>query len=299
MTSFRILVVIFGLLAFALIAAPIDRANSAAATKPGQLTKAEKAKAEQLKRSAPADEYFGRMKMSYLGINNTFRDEAIRAGDHTINDGIIAKVLFAEESLRAWRQKYPRDPQVARSLFLASLVDLKIWAADFQQRAAHYLMELREKYSKTFFGKQAKAALQKGMTMNFFAAAQPCTPVLLPGPTIAPKPLPTADAKNNIKVNLIPVPCFTPEPTPSATPGPSMTPQSRITPQPSITPRPSATPQPSPTPVPSVTLRPSPTPVPSVTLRPSPTPAPSVTPGPSPTPVASVTPRPSPTPLPR
>ena len=35
---------------------------------------------EQFNSSAPGDEYFGRMKMSYLGIDNTYKDGAISAG---------------------------------------------------------------------------------------------------------------------------------------------------------------------------------------------------------------------------
>src|SRR5215472_491430 len=34
--------------------------------------------------AAPADEYFGRMKMSYLGINNSLRDAYVMAGEHTV-----------------------------------------------------------------------------------------------------------------------------------------------------------------------------------------------------------------------
>ena len=36
---------------------------------------------EQFNASAPGDEYFGRMKISYLGIDNTYKDGAISAGD--------------------------------------------------------------------------------------------------------------------------------------------------------------------------------------------------------------------------
>jgi len=35
----------------------------------------------QFNNSAPGDEYFGRMKMSYLGIDNTYKDGAISAGE--------------------------------------------------------------------------------------------------------------------------------------------------------------------------------------------------------------------------
>ena len=109
-------------------------------------SKAQQQKAAQIKNSAPADEYFGRMKLSFLGIDNTFRDEATRAGDHTTNEGIIARVGFAEDALRAWQHKYPKDPQLPRSIFLSSRVNLKIWTTAAQWVAAYDLVELRDKF---------------------------------------------------------------------------------------------------------------------------------------------------------
>ena len=49
--------------------------------------------------SAPGDEYFGRMKMSYLGINNTFKDMVIESGEYTTSQQIINKLNFAVEAL--------------------------------------------------------------------------------------------------------------------------------------------------------------------------------------------------------
>jgi hypothetical protein len=185
---------------------------------------AQQQKASQMKNSAPADEYFGRMKLSYLGINNTFRDEAAQAGDHTTRDAVINKVGFAEEALRAWQKKYPKDPQLPRSIFLGSRVYLKIWTTPGQQLAASDLIELRDKYATTYFGKQAKLELQKGFTMHIAAVAQPCAPDHQPVPMRTPAPLPTPAPKYNIKVSVIPVPCLTPtpEPTPAPSPAPTM-----------------------------------------------------------------------------
>jgi hypothetical protein len=288
----------FLLLACAIVAAPYDRSASVAAPKAtaapkaspahkaAPLSKAQKAKLEQLKTSAPADEYFGRMKLSYLGINNTFRDQAVRAGDHTTDDDIQGKVRFAEESLGVWRHKYPRDQQLPRSLFLASRADLKIWVASFQQLAARHMIELRDKYAKTFFGKQAQAELHKGMTMNFYAVAQACPaspkapPTALeatPAPTQAPAPIPTEDAKNNVKVNMIPVPCFTPAPSPSPTLAPTPSASGKASPSPTGTASPSASPSPT------HTASPSPAPSPTHTVSPSPAPSSSGTPAPTPT----------------
>src|SRR5579864_2798834 len=70
---------------------------------------------QMLKISAPGDEYFGRLKMSYLGINNTFRDDLIRAGAYTTDPAIVSRINFADDALTGWARKYPNDPQLARS----------------------------------------------------------------------------------------------------------------------------------------------------------------------------------------
>ncbi|HZZ66084.1 MAG TPA: hypothetical protein VFE17_11330, partial [Candidatus Baltobacteraceae bacterium] len=74
-------------------AAPVTKSQAVAnkaTPKPGatkksdapQLSKWQQHIDEEMHISAPGDEYFGRMKMSYLGINNTFHDDLIRAGDY-------------------------------------------------------------------------------------------------------------------------------------------------------------------------------------------------------------------------
>ena len=57
---------------------------------------------------APADKYFGRLRLSYLGINNTFSDATRAAGEYTTDDGIPNKVDFAMEALNDWQNQYPR-----------------------------------------------------------------------------------------------------------------------------------------------------------------------------------------------
>ncbi len=171
---------------------------------------------EKEKASAPADEYFGKMKLSFLGIDNTFRDQSIRAGSHTTDSSVISKTDFAADSLRDWQHKYPKDPQLARSMFLGSQTYLKIWTAAGQEQAAYYLITLRNKFPTTYFGKQAKAELGRGLTMHVMEAAQPC---ILLADTVqpTPAPVPTPNPKYNIKVSVEPAPCYVATPQPTAT----------------------------------------------------------------------------------
>lgn len=60
------------------------------------------------------------------------------SGDHTTDSGVAHNVALAEDALDAWAKKSPRDPQLARSYFLAAVVERKIWIRTDQERAWLY-----------------------------------------------------------------------------------------------------------------------------------------------------------------
>ena len=254
------------------------------AKKTHEPTKAEQ-RAQLLKNSAPGDEYFGRLKMSYLGINNVLRDEAVRAGDYTTNESIVHTVAMADDALADWRRKYPNDPQLARTFYLMGRMQAKIWTLPAQQRAVYYYQALQNQFPKTYFGKLMKAQLSKGFTEHVLADALPCpTPVPTPTPTPTPHPrgyratpapsaspvasdtpsptpspsatpIPTPPPNSNIHLVVVPQPCFVVTPSPSPTPEPTVTPSGSPLPLPSgsLSPRPSGSPPPAPTPTPTPT----------------------------------------------
>ena len=236
-----------------------------------------------MKVSAPGDEYFGRLKLSYLGINNTFRDESIRAGAYTTDSHIISQVDFAEDALRVWANHYPKDPQLARSYFMAYTMYRKIWTEPGQTKAWQYLHIIEQRFPSSYFGKLVKKDLI-GFTEHYFMEPQPCpsvepsqsplpggrrppptpSPTPSPVPTVTPSPVPGQPA-----VEVLPVPCYTPiPPTPSPTPVPTIGPSALPTALPSGVPASHGSP--APVPLPSGLL--TPTPLPSV--RPSLTPSP-------------------------
>jgi len=152
-------------------------------------------KCEQFKESAPGDEYFGRMKMSYLGIDNTYKDGAISAGVYTTDPKLISKLDFATEALQRWAAKYPNDPELARSYYLGYLVMQKVYTKPEQERTWQFMQIIVHKYPNTYFGKQVKSAMASGFTEHWFADAQACPPATAgakPDPTATPMPA-TAD----------------------------------------------------------------------------------------------------------
>lgn len=67
---------------------------------------------------APADEYFGRMKMSILGITNSIRDTGTREGfDPTHASQYFGGLLLTENALLDWAHKYPQDSWIPRRAY--------------------------------------------------------------------------------------------------------------------------------------------------------------------------------------
>lgn len=204
--------------------------------------------------SAPGDEYFGRLKLSYLGINNTFRDEAIRSGAYTTDSGIINKLNFADEALRQWMARYPGDPQLARSYFLAIEAYKRVYTQDAQNKAWKYMQLELHQFPTTYFGKIIKKNVAIGFTEHYFAMAQMC-PTPLPSGAPVPSNTPSATAipspePGQPKVQIITPSCIAPSPVPTETPSGSPSPATSSTP--ATTPAPT-TPTPTPSPTPSPT----------------------------------------------
>ncbi len=73
------------------------------------------ANAANMRDLAPADEYFGQLKMSVLGIRNELNGLERRAagGDRNIA-AMAGKLAFVDDAMRDWRAHYPRDTWLPR-----------------------------------------------------------------------------------------------------------------------------------------------------------------------------------------
>jgi hypothetical protein len=64
---------------------------------------------------APADEYFGQLKMSVLGIRNELNTLERRAASGDPNVAAMSgKLAFVDDAMRDWRARYPRDTWLPR-----------------------------------------------------------------------------------------------------------------------------------------------------------------------------------------
>jgi hypothetical protein len=138
---------------------------------------------------APADEYFGKLKMSILGIRNVIKDQGLKVdvfpekADSTLNS-----IELAEDAVHDWQHKYPCDSWLPGTIYAIEHFYGKIHTANGVKHVHSAFAWLRRDYPKSSF---VVAALKEDG-----AAALPT-----PGPPLAadgsPSPKPSSSPSAN------------------------------------------------------------------------------------------------------
>lgn len=64
---------------------------------------------------APADRYFGRLKMSILGVRNSLIDLSARVAAHPEDAvSVYEQTLLVDDALHDWAAQFPHDPWLPR-----------------------------------------------------------------------------------------------------------------------------------------------------------------------------------------
>jgi hypothetical protein len=130
---------------------------------------------------APADEYFGRLKMSILGIANTIKDQSAmydRRPDQLQSE--MHAMVFVVDAIRDWEHKYPRDPWIAKSLFNLERFYNKIPTADGRAEAMRTMVWLVHDFPATWYGRVGREEIAGGK-VGAVIAQDP--PIPAPQPT--------------------------------------------------------------------------------------------------------------------
>jgi hypothetical protein len=182
----------------------------AKAKKPVQSAAArEAARLASLKLLAPADEYFGPLKMSILGIRNTTKDLGLRYDvNHDIASQTLASAALTESSIKDWERKYPRDGGIARAVYYLQRLYDKVLTEQGRAKADATAKWLFSKYGRSPQAVQLKKVL----------AAEPVIP--LPSPSPSPVPASTSSAYPSVFGSPYPS-VFSPTASPPASPPPA------------------------------------------------------------------------------
>ncbi|MEO6990396.1 MAG: hypothetical protein ABI202_02660 [Candidatus Baltobacteraceae bacterium] len=202
---------------------------------------------------APADEYFGPLKMSILGIRNEIRDLGLRYYyNHDIAKNIVGAAEMTEKSLVDWQHRYPSDSMLARHIYLLEHLYASIDDPTAAAKADYTAKWLLKGYPKTWYAKNLRMTLARDeANRKAMASATPepsqdheTTPDGAPTVTAAPvlNLLPSPSAGSGLSV---PTSVPSAAPTPAGSPTPAVSPTAAGSP--TATGGGSAPPSPSPT----------------------------------------------------
>lgn len=111
-------------------------------------------------RVAPADEYFGRLKMSILGIRNQLHDlDARLQFTPEKSEDVIGSASMVEDALHDWEHKYPADPWLAKDVYQLMQMYSRIHTDHGRQITARTLHWLLQRYGRTSYAMRAKTQL--------------------------------------------------------------------------------------------------------------------------------------------
>jgi hypothetical protein len=116
-------------------------------------------------RVAPADEYFGRLKLSILGIRNTIKDMGLKAdadSSHAANV-VMGSVGLTEDAIHDWEKKYPQDGWIPATIFSLERLYAKVDSDDARRHAKITMAWLVHDYPASAPAKIGKKELAQNL----------------------------------------------------------------------------------------------------------------------------------------
>jgi hypothetical protein len=168
---------------------------------------------------APADEYFGKLKMSVLGIRNTIKDVGANLDiDQTRWTQLASKAAFCEDAMRDWEKKYPQDTWLAKMVFSLERMYAKLDSDDGRKHSLAAMKWLVHDFPVSWYGKTGKKELAAGKV-----GRPPETAAVTPSPAPSPDQIAAPAPLGSAEPAFGALPAAAPAPDPQA----SAAPQSR------------------------------------------------------------------------
>jgi hypothetical protein len=114
----------------------------------------------QIAKAAPADEYFGPLGLSVIGIQNSLTHAAIRLDRIGQGDGdALHSVGLVEKSIRDWETRYPGDVWLPKTVLALHRVYRRIASQAAEERAMDCAAWLLAKYPDSGEARTLRAEL--------------------------------------------------------------------------------------------------------------------------------------------
>ncbi len=149
---------------------------------------------------APVDEYFGKLKMSILGLRHQIDALGKRYDERTISDGdLMHDAGFIQDAIDRWRVTYPHDPWLPLTSFHLAELYMKVQTGSARTRAKAMFAYTAQNFPASKQAHLSRARLAQGF------------PPLHPESPLSPSPEPSDPS---------PSPAEASSPSPSPVPSP-------------------------------------------------------------------------------
>ncbi|MBV8530146.1 MAG: hypothetical protein JO104_02430 [Candidatus Eremiobacteraeota bacterium] len=143
--------------------------------------------------SAPADRYFGSLKMSALRIRYETMQLKKRYETHELlPEQAEHLLLLTENALHQWAKQYPKDPWLPSTAYAMAGLYAELPGELARDRAVALFGYVKSSFPTSSYARESRDQLHRGVTVKSEPAWAMVTASPSPLPTTSTSPLPTS-----------------------------------------------------------------------------------------------------------
>jgi len=149
--------------------------------------------------AAPADRYFGRLKMSALRVRYETMQLKKRYETHELlANQTIHLLVLTEDAFDEWSRLYPKDPWLASTGFAMAHLYEELPGRLARDHAVKLFVYVKNSFPNTRYTAESRNELHRGISVKPAPSATPApaataTPTPTAVPSVTPSPLPAQD----------------------------------------------------------------------------------------------------------
>ncbi len=111
------------------------------------------------RREAPADEYFGRYRLSSLSVRNAIYDMTVEGNSPLALPLQAERIEAVRSAIAQWADEYPHDPWLPSSMVKFSALLIAKQEPAYDPTALALLSSLELSYPQTWYARYARSAI--------------------------------------------------------------------------------------------------------------------------------------------
>lgn len=147
--------------------------------------------------TAPADQYFGKLKMSALRVRYETMQLKKRYENHDLlPDQTLHLLLLTQDAFDEWARLYPKDPWLASTGYELAQLYEELPGTVARDHAVALLVYVKSHFPQTSYARESRDQLHRGVRAkpqpawaNTPSATPSATPVVTPAPSPSASPI--------------------------------------------------------------------------------------------------------------